>query len=571
MVTLNPSQVDERAKQLLMLVHARRDTKERAEPTQERVHPPSLVEKEAHRLLHLLGHSNLSASHARCSLQADRVSSFLHIDASVQRGQDRRQRVSSLRRNEASDLDGALGEHGGDIHLHLEAKNGIIEAKWKNHAALLHLGKPSVSIFLRSVGGHGGHGLSGLNGRPGKKGGSGIGGDGETGQDGKNGGNGGHGGNGGQIKVYVNPQDTDLLMLLNVPDVSGGIGGRPGAGGIGGEGGAGGEGKPALRPYYLFPSNAPPILTFLPLGPTRYGNDGKKGDNGRRGSPGATGKSGSFSILVEDIAYASRYDVLMTVSKVIDVMRGNPLDCYEPGEEVRLMATVTNRGGMPTPMQGIQFFLQPADWMQPNTSSLILSKQLAVGESHVLSPCFSFTIREHNPCSEPFHRRAVLTYRAIALRVNKSFASISKQQDLFTLTYPVQLTSLVGNICHREWNQDALVTVSATIENTFTTGMGRNSLNQRRVYVIFELKGNDALDSIKKEQEIADCASRDHGSTCIKEQFELDDIPPESQRQIKASFRISESKKVEVIAFVYLNLIGKNEMRCIQQKRLCLS
>ena len=131
-------------------------------------------------------------------------------------------------------------------------KDDTAVAQWDNTTGLIKFADASAAIFLRAIGGKGGCGGDGGAGGIARAGASGRnatrctnGTDGERGGPGGAGGHGGAGGNGGKggdIKVYVSPEDSDLLMLLKTPDASGGAKGRGGHKGKGKPGGNGGPG-----------------------------------------------------------------------------------------------------------------------------------------------------------------------------------------------------------------------------------------------------------------------------------------------------------------------------------------
>jgi len=123
----------------------------------------------------------------------------------------------------------------------------------------------SGRLFFSAKGGDGGRGGKGGNGQGGGHGRDGadanlhvgecieqehsdscVGG--QNGESGGNGGNGGDassgspGGRGGYIKIVVKEEDTDLLVCLEPPNVSGGKGGKGGKNGEAGKGGMGGRG-----------------------------------------------------------------------------------------------------------------------------------------------------------------------------------------------------------------------------------------------------------------------------------------------------------------------------------------
>ena len=282
---------------------------------------------------------------------------------------------------------GAPGEKARDIDLQLAVKDGDVSVTWERGSSFLKIADASASIVLRAVGGKGGkggNGRSGAAGRPGANGmnatqyGAGTNGfDGGIGERGQNGGRGGNGGDGGNVKVYVSHQDTDLLMLMDVPELSGGPNGEGGAGGAGGHGGQGGRGgaslawtelknnsrtvtvpnfsNPRLPPTYRIEYYTTPVNHFQPGGAS--GLSGPRGADGSQGNPGIPGSPGSLQMIVEGDVYKALYDLRVTTSKVVDLVAGNPENINEPGEIVNLKVSVESIGGMPTPPHGIDISL----------------------------------------------------------------------------------------------------------------------------------------------------------------------------------------------------------------------
>ncbi len=582
-ISSHSSHIDEEAKCLLMALQSGP-----AGPN-ALLETSSTVDAEAH---HLLQRLNLGASHDNFVFQNTATLSLLRIDTSGVSGADGRKGVTSFAQAKFRAIDGTRGGNAKNIHLYLKVNQKKIEARWEDGAALLELGDPFASIVLRAVGGSGGSGGIGVNGRKGKSGRDGRdarlyssakdGEKGERGINGSDGGDGGNGGNGGNIKLFLSSRDTDVLMLLDHLDVAGGAGGRPGEGGEGGEGGSGGKGgrgsyeSECHTVSHMYTDKCPgrtehitrTTTTFLPITRSKglHGSQGEKGNNGRTGRLGAAGERGSFSMIVDGAPYTRLYDVLINLSKVVSAAEDRFLSFYEPGQEVCLAATVTNVGGMPTPTQGIEFSLQSADWFEPNRSSLVLSRELKAGVSYRFPQPFSFKIKERPVGEEPLHQIVSLKCQGLVLRVNKMFSRIIDQE--ITLAYPVQLFSFSKVIGSRDRENDLPIRLSITIKNLSHMGIGKNSPTKRRVCVMFEIKQRDANQPKEKMQQAEGfCAAK----RTIKKKFELDEIPPSSERQIEYSFHISQAKQVEATALLYLDSIDRDQgMRPIQQKCIFL-
>jgi hypothetical protein len=493
--------------------------------------------------------------------------------------------------------DGADGESAHDINLQLKAGNETVDVQWGSGCASMRLGEVRASIFLRAVGGNGGRGGNGGQGGPGATGMRGKdatryssgkdGGQGHSGGVGGNGGAGGNGGRGGQVTVRVDPRDSDLLMLLNIPETTGGdkaVGGSKGRGGIGGSGGPGGSGHswtelrtgtrmvsngrggmyPAAYGYSVSMSN--------PGGST--GPMGTIGDDGGEGAVGRAGTDGSFQMIIGETTYHTLYNLAITVSKIVDLARGNPANIYEPGEHVSLMVSVFNTGGMPTPSQDIEVSLRPIAWGEHENSSLILtaSEHLPIGGAHNFSIPFSFRINEqYPPMEEPLSLQETLTYQALLCRVNKSFSSVSQQKDRFLIRYPVQISPLIGKVSIAFGEKSIQ---SLFLQNITSASMGRLGPQKRRVFVTFEILESEDVKS--SDIELLKTGESDFQES-NKVTAEVDDLSPNSEKNLAVSFRFTNpdlraQSTVRMITSLYLEYFNSENReslgrtRCIQRR-----
>jgi hypothetical protein len=492
--------------------------------------------------------------------------------------------------------EGTHGKNADDIHLQLSLRDKSIIAQWDKGAATMRLGDPDNSIRLRAVGGKGGDGGFGGKGGPGTNGANGMGAtrfsmgaNGERGHPGGGGGNGGDGGNGGKggtVRVYVNPRDSDLLMLLSHPQVSGGAkgkGGIQGKGGTGGRGGAGGlscswteivyETRQVYDSFsrrYRTEQSSRIVSHSNPSGSD--GADGAHGTEGRTGAEGRTGMDGSFTMIVGGTSYQAIYDLVVKVSKIVDLSKGNPADIYEPGEEVNLKVSVMNTGGMPTPEQDIEISLRPAAWIKSKNAFDVLKTSVPIGGSYTFSTPFSFIVDDLDSLTEePLNKREELTYQAFLPRVNKSFPHVSQQKDLCSVRYPVQISPLQGKSF---LTSEEISTLSLLIQNISTVKMGKEGPQKRRVFVTFEIA--ECGDIRASDVSLLKTAEKDLQEP-NKITVEVDDLPPKSEKKMAVSFRfinpqLPTQSKIGVVASLHLGYFnsGRSEelgrTRCIQKR-----
>ncbi len=490
--------------------------------------------------------------------------------------------------------DGNKGENAKNIDLQLTVKDeAVIASQTSGNTYYLKLGDRAATIFLRAVGGNGGNGGNGGKGEDGGKGGKGMnaiapstyaasGGSGGHGGDGGNGGKGGKGGKGGDIKVYVDPVDSDLLMLLKEPEVSGGRGGKGGQGGTGGSGGSGGAGGDGVtwteNQFSGYDSDGKARYDYVTK--TLYsGSSGRSGSSGNYGSSGANGVDGvqgSFFMVMGNTSYQKLYDLQVSISKIVNLKLGNPEWINEPGEEVNLEVSVKNIGGMPTPPQVIDVSLQPAEWIDRKQSALILgsSQNLPINGSSTFSNPFIFRVKDEKfQLEEPLDRKEALAYEAVLRRVNKPFKSVAEQKDLLPVKYPVHLTSLTGKVAITFEETSAL---NLLVENISSISLGQNGKQNRRVYVIFKI--SKKADVKPSDVEIIRTeGDSQEGSTKIT--YEIDNIDPKSKKDLGVILRFKNSdlrlySRVRIVAALYLDYFqyGKSDesvqARCIQKRVL---
>lgn len=520
------------------------------------------------------------------------LSSLIRIDTSGQDGEDGLPRPKAPNGSKGVDgSEGTDGENARDINLQLKAVDGEIIAQWDQGSASMKFGDIGNGIALRAVGGGGGKGGRGGQGGVGLPGADGddateysSGSDGENGKPGRVGGNGGDGGNGGKggdVKIFVSSKDSDLLMLLNSPEIEGGEKGRGGEGGTGGKGGKGGEGgssysgsKSRLQTRTVYNGGIQQQEMYTSVTPIYNvggvnGSQGKMGETGKVGTDGRAGMNGSFQTIVEGVAYSSLYDLALTVSKNVDVTQGNPDGVYEPGETVHLTVSVSNVGNMPTPPQEIEISLDSAPWMAQGASSLILgaADHLLVGRRHTFATPFSFRIQHQHPCiGEPLDQQVALTYQALLRRVNKVFPRIKAQKDLLQIRYPVQISPLQAKVVSI-FNDETILNLS--VQNVASIIMGITGPQKRRVFVTFEIEKKDGDIALVKIDE-SDLQEPNKITSEVN-------LAPKSEKQLTVKCRFdnqdldSQPKKVGVVASLFLDYFKDEQSqgaRCIQQRTI---
>lgn len=361
---------------------------------------------------------------------------------------------------------GQDGQHAEDVSLHLsvnEITNNVdINVISRGHYPL-PLGNPDTEILIHAHGGHGGKGGDGGQGGEGGRGCDGrnasqysygtSGEDGSPGGDGGCGGNGGDGGDAGHVKIRVKKQDTDLLMLLAQPSLSGGTGGGSGEGGRGGNGGAGGRGGNShfwteeihhhCGPDDHSQDHIDYVYHSNPGG--RDGNDGRNGRWGHSGQSGNHGRLGRFEIEVEkDNIYPGRYDLSLASLSPVESDDG----IIEPGESLAVQDLVfKNMGAMPTPAyQGILVSLTPNQWIDfENQNTLALDTAIPSSHTAMLKNPLHFQVKEAQSIpavDSTFHETGHLQFKATVSRVNKSFKTVANQIQFLSIRYPVEISTV---------------------------------------------------------------------------------------------------------------------------------
>lgn len=218
-----------------------------------------------------------------------------------------------------------------------------------------------------------GNGSNGSNGSDGSDGSNGT-----DGYDGGDGENGGDGANGGSVLVSTAPDQSELMLFVQV-DVrrgegayggSGGSGGRGGRGGTGGRGGRGGSGGSGGRNTCTNDKGehigGPDGSSGWSGSDGRNGSDGRSGSNGRDGSSGyngSDGKSGtrSFQLVGTDGTQSFDSPFKLEIGSVAFIDDDED-GILEPGERAHLVAIqLKNSGPMPSPSaQTINLALLPS-------------------------------------------------------------------------------------------------------------------------------------------------------------------------------------------------------------------
>lgn len=368
--------------------------------------------------------------------------------------------------------DGSNGEHGGDgkhakdifINLSADESAQAVIVNTSHEVFELPLGDEDMTIFTNARGGAGGDGGDGGDGGRGRDGFHGTdasmycpgtnGGNGTNGGDGGDGGRGGNGGNAGNVTIAVKNQDTDLLMLLAAPEMSGGAGGRGGHRGSGGQGGAGGHGgnsyswtEPVYHTHQDNDGHSHTEVTYhyhsTPGG--HYGMNGTDGSDGSSGQDGIRGRDGQLTINVDDgNTYHGIYN--LTLDAINQVQSDDGM--IEPGETLAIHGvTFKNTGWMPTPAhQAVQVSLSSNKWIAFNPRHTVeLPGSIASGFSQTLDKPIIFNI---NAATSPhvvdltFHQTGTLQFNARMSRVNQYFSDVPTQTYLIDIRYPVEISTV---------------------------------------------------------------------------------------------------------------------------------
>ncbi|PRP89473.1 hypothetical protein PROFUN_01336 [Planoprotostelium fungivorum] len=205
-------------------------------------------------------------------------------------------------------------------------------------------------------GGRGGNGMEGIHGdvatqfSPG-----GDGSNGGSGGWGGEGGNGGRGGDGTDVRIHVNEEETELLLILGKIEIKGGMGGECGRGGEGGRGSKAGQAGEGLSWDVMEKHTDETGKTKMKMvkhkqPPGKPGLDGGEGVTGEDGVEGEAGRDGTFLIMVhsgdEVKEYTGRFMIECFSYTVKDTLSYGVI---EPGSTVQLSLKVRNNSKMPTP------------------------------------------------------------------------------------------------------------------------------------------------------------------------------------------------------------------------------
>ena len=379
--------------------------------------------------------------------------------------------------------DGQHGAHASALTITLKAAGGNAIVCANGQTASLKLSNRNISIDLKACGGHGGKGGKGGKGADGCPGANGedattfsSGSDGEDGGDGGHGGNGGrggNGGNGGNITLQVTPDNADLLMLTNTPDIQGGkggVGGVGGNGGIGGSGGKGGKAKswttgPRENQQHHYRSGGFP------------GWAGRDGNNGVKAQDGANGRPGSFCIEMGRERFKDRYNVSILSCNMED---GNGDGIFEPGEQVSVSVALENNGGMKLPTaQGTRVSIVNNNHLSFDSSSTIyLPRGLGAGKKYSPAEKLRFRIENrHAPVvGEPLEINTRVNFRATVERVERHFSQVEAKFRSFKVQYPAKLRA-VRQVSSISLGEEALLSVRA--ENISNAALGSGSDGKR--------------------------------------------------------------------------------------------
>ncbi|MBL4844345.1 MAG: hypothetical protein JKY65_02360 [Planctomycetes bacterium] len=371
---------------------------------------------------------------------------------------------------------------------------------------VLDLGQTG-DIDLRSRGGAGGAGGQGGDG--------GAGADGSAGADatrytsgtrGRRGGNGGRGGRGtrggggaqgGQITVEVDPEDTHLLLLVDV-DVSGGRGGDPGANGSGGRAGRGGQGG---EPHswtetqsYTDGYGTHQTRTRSRINPG--GSRGRSGSPGARGAArvraGSDGSDGRYEIKTRGAHYSSCYDLRLSgVSHV----GANEDGIHEPGERVRVHSLIVrNTGGMPLPQRPIEIQAVASQWIEPMGPPLEAPTGLVPNETTRLSGELQFRIGDYQAerPGAPFGRSCEIALRALLPAVQRDLPEFALDlppaQARFRIKFPAVVETQASP---PTLGPNEVMRIRVSLRNVSQRALGAESAGQRVLALSFSLREND--------------------------------------------------------------------------------
>ena len=389
---------------------------------------------------------------------------------------------------------GQHGAHASPLTITLKAAGGNAKVCANGQTTSLKLSDRDISIDLKARGGDGGKGGkggTGANGHPGKNGedatrfSSGTNGqDGGDGGHGGNGGRGGNGGNGANITLRVSPDDADLLMLTNTPDLQGGKGGVGGNGGNGGHGGKGGKGGSSKS--WTTGSGENQTSHYRAGG--WNGRAGRGGHGGEKAQDGANGNPGSFCIEMGRERFKERYNMSVLSCTMEDDNRDG---IYEPGEQVSVRVDLKNNGGMKLPTaQGTRVSIVNNNCLRfDSASTFYLPRGLGAGKIYSPVEKLRFRIVErHEPVvGDPLEIDTKVTFRAIVERVERRFPEVETKFKSFKVQYPAKL-SVVRQVDSISRDEEALLSVRA--DNISNVALGSGSDGKRVTTLKFRVLPN---------------------------------------------------------------------------------
>ena len=381
---------------------------------------------------------------------------------------------------------GPNGQHGARasaLTITLKAAGGNAKVCANGLTNSLKLSDRDISIDLKARGGDGGKGGKGGTGAEGYSGKDGkdattfsSGTNGQNGGDGGHGGNGGrggNGGNGGNITLRVNPDDADLLMLTNTPDIQGGKGGVGGNGGNGGNGGSGGRGGRSKSWTTGWGENQK--SHYRPGG--WGGRDGRGGNSGVKAQDGANGNPGSFCIEMGRERFKERYNMSVLSCTMEDDNRDG---IFEPGERVSVGVTLENIGGMKLPIaQDTRVSIVNNNCLSfISASTIYLPRGLDVRKRYSPAEKLRLHIRERQEpvVGEPLEIDTRVNFRATVGRVERHFSQVEDQFRSFKVQYPVKLRG-VRQVNSISRDEEALLSVRA--DNISNVALGSGSDGKR--------------------------------------------------------------------------------------------
>lgn len=460
---------------------------------------------------------------------------------------------------------GTQGSKAGNLNVSLAVEGDRVVVRTAEGAAQnLRLGSPQASIILRAVGGAGGKGGAGGAGGEGYRGQSGSdalaagyrqagdGSSGSDGGDGADGASGGAGGDGGMIYVAVQPDDADVLGMIESA-FQGGPGGPAGEGGAGGPGGNGGEGgKGDSYTHYQAGSGYYTIKYSQGFS----GKDGATGRAGNSGSSGANGKDGSLTLAVGPNVYSSVYNLSLATAKVVAI-DGAELPFLEPGSRGTVQVSVKNSGGMPSPQRHVAVGVIAGAWVDGAPPSVDLGRSLRPGAVEAAPALVPFQVAEREPAEgEPLDVQHRFQVSLFLTRFAKGLSCIE--------TEPVRIrhaASLQPVSAPASFSREGAVKVMMALRNSALSSIGKSGDLRRRVFVTL---------GVPMTSEVPNDAVRLSMSS-----FEADMIPSRTDMQLEATLALADSRippyaKVHLVAELFLAPPNGGEPRLIQRRPFSL-